>query len=145
MVRFTLSGRGTGMPGGNAPVQPQPPPGPDGGNGDEPGEDPPPPDPPEPPPPAPPEAQTKSQRIRIASYNIISGRQARLEMALRAMDKMNIDLGFLLEAKVTDGIYTRRFEDYSVVATNATSHRQGGVALFYRNSECYQVESIARH
>lgn len=49
--------------------------------------------------PAAPTAPTKGHRIRIASYTIISGRQTRLDTALQAMDGMNIDLGFLLEAK----------------------------------------------
>ena len=98
---------GTGGTGGNhAPEPPpSPPPGDDGhGDDEDPGEDPPPPEPPpEPPPPGDPEAQTKGHRIKIASFNIISGRQTRLEMALRAMHMMNIDLGFLQETKLTDG------------------------------------------
>ena len=114
---------GAGLPGGNlASEPPPPPPAQDGnGNGDDeaPEEDPPPPDPPPEPPPAAPMVQAKGPWIKIALFNIISGRQARLEMALHAMDMMNIDLGFFLEAKLTDGIHTRRCNDYNVVATNA--------------------------
>ena len=43
--------------------------------------------------------------IKIATYNIVSGRGSRLKMALREMERMNIDLGFFTEAKLTAGIY----------------------------------------
>ena len=70
--------------------------------------------------------------MKVISWNIISGRRARLEMALRAMMEMNVDLGFLFEAKLTDNVYTRNAYGYSVVATEAVSHVQGSFALFYR-------------
>jgi hypothetical protein len=45
-------------------------------------------------------------------------------MALRAMKHLNVDLGFLTEATLTDGIHTRWSSDYSVAATNARAHYQ---------------------
>ena len=79
-------------------------------------------------------SQTKGvDRINIATYNIRSGRNGRLETALRAMEQMKVDLGILTEAKLTDGIYTRCSHGYNVVATKAWVHWQGGVALFYKN------------
>ena len=122
---------------------------------------PPPPDPP-PPPPRPsmdvadggsggpgsgPESippRTRS-RIRFATYNIISGRNSRLQMALRAMDNLNVDFGILTETKLTDGIYTRYSSGYNIDATSASSSAQGGVALFFRNSQYFQVESVVKH
>ena len=83
--------------------------------------------------------------ISIATWNIQSGRNSRLETALRALKKMNVDLAFLTEAKLTAGIYTRFSSDYHVVATTAVSHRQGGVALVYRDSPHWQVESVSMH
>ena len=47
-----------------------------------------------------------SGSIAIAIYNIHNGQNGGLESALRAMDGMDINLGVLLETKVTDGIYT---------------------------------------
>ena len=86
-----------------------------------------------------------SNRVRIASYNIRNGRRWRLESALRAMEQMDVGLGFLLEAKITDGAYTRFSSDYHVVATDAPSPHQGGIALFYKDSRRWHIESVRRH
>ena len=75
--------------------------------------------------------------IAVATYNIRSSRNGGLESALRAMDGIGTDLGFLMETKVTDGIYTRESSGYSVVALNAPSAHQGGIALFWQpNKSC---------
>ena len=89
--------------------------------------------------------EDKTTPIRIATWNIQSGRNGRLEQALRAMGQMNIDLGFLTEAKLTDGIHTRYSFGYRVVATEARSGSQGGVALFYRDSRLWSIESEVKH
>jgi hypothetical protein len=47
----------------------------------------------------------KENRINLATYNIRSGRGGNSEIVLRAMELMNVDLGILTEAKLTDGIY----------------------------------------
>ena len=86
-----------------------------------------------------------STKITVVTYNIQSGRNGRLESALRAMDQMNVDLGLFTEAKLTDGIYTRYASAYNVIATEATSPHQGGVALFYRNSEHWHIESVRKY
>lgn len=92
-------------------------------------------------------ASTEAERtlICIATFNIRSGRAGRLELALRSMEQMNVDLGILTEAKLTDGIYTRFSSGYHVCATTARSHSQGGIALFYRDSPYWQVESVKRY
>jgi hypothetical protein len=56
------------------------------------------------------------------------------------MDQMGVDIGFLLETKLTGGIYTRYSSGYSVLASSATSVRQGGIALFWRGNNSYEVE-----
>jgi exonuclease III len=65
-------------------------------------------------------------------------------MALRAMNQMNVDIGILKEAKLTDGIHTQQSSGYHVYPTSARSHSQGGVALFFHDSAQWQVESIRR-
>ncbi len=49
-------------------------------------------------------------------------------------------IGFLLETKLTGGIYTRYSSGYSVLASPATSVRQGGIALFWRGNNSYEVK-----
>ena len=112
--------------------------------------------PPEPPPGMPPEPPMEEEEptppdpespvsVNIATFNITSGRNSRLPQALRALEMLQVDLCFLTEAKLTDGIYTRFSSGYHVTATSAESHRQGGIALAYRDSDYWQVESIQRH
>jgi len=91
------------------------------------------------------DTRPKQVPITFATYNIRNGRASRLEMALRAASQMQLDFGILTETKLTDGIYTRSSAGYSVVATDAPSKHQGGIALFYRESEYWQVESIVKH
>ncbi len=81
-----------------------------------------------------------SGSIAVATYNIRSGWNGGLESALRAMDGIGADLGILMETKVTDGIYTQKLSGYSVVASNASSAHQGGIALFWRPNKSYLVE-----
>ena len=66
-------------------------------------------------------------------------------MALRSMEQMNVDLGIFTETKLTGGIYPRHGCGYNVTATEATSPHSGGIALFYRDSDYWQVESIEKH
>ena len=68
-----------------------------------------------------------------------------METALWALGKVGVDLCFLTETKVTDGIYTRLSSDYHVLATNAMIHHQGEIALVYRDSPYWQVESSIFH
>lgn len=77
----------------------------------------------------------------MATYNIRNGRGGGLISALRAMERSNVDLAVLTETKLTDGIYTRESLGYRVMATNATSRHQGGVALVCRQATGWQVES----
>ena len=78
----------------------------------------------------------------VASWNIRSGRNAGLESALRAMASCGVDLGILQETKLTKNIYTRSSAGYTVVATEAVSASQGGVALFWRESDFFEVDCL---
>ena len=91
------------------------------------------------------ESEPSNKELVIGTWNILSGRNTRLETALRALSKVGVDICFLTETKLTDGIYTRFSSGYRVLATNAVSHHQGGIALVYRESPYFQVESSQRH
>jgi hypothetical protein len=56
------------------------------------------------------------------------------------MEGIGADLEILMETKVTDGIRTQNLSGYSVVALNAPSAHQGGIALFWRPNKSYVVK-----
>ncbi len=56
------------------------------------------------------------------------------------MDHLGVNIGFLVETKLTDGIYTRFLSGYEVVASTAPSSRQGGIALFWRSNNSYEIK-----
>jgi hypothetical protein len=56
------------------------------------------------------------------------------------MNQLGVDIGILLETKLTGGIYTRYSSGYSVLPLTATSVQQGGIALFWRGNNSYKVE-----
>jgi hypothetical protein len=59
------------------------------------------------------------------------------------MNQLGVDIGFLLETKLTGGIYTRYSSGYPVLALTATSVRQGGIAFFWRgNNSYYEVKEM---
>jgi len=69
-----------------------------------------------------------------------------LNMALRAMDQMNMDFGLFVETKLTHDKYTKDCCGYTVYATKAKSSFQGGVALFYRSeSKLWSIEGLCSH
>jgi hypothetical protein len=81
-----------------------------------------------------------SGSVALASFNIRSGRNGGLESALRVMDNLGIDLGFLVETKLTGGVYTRFLSGYNVLALEAPSAWQGGIALFWRGNNSYEIK-----
>ena len=78
--------------------------------------------------------------VSIATWNIRSGRNGGLEAACRSLASQSVDLAVLQETKLTGGIYTRRSSDYNIVASEASSDRQGGVALCWKESRLFEVE-----
>ena len=91
------------------------------------------------------ESEPANKELVIGTWNIQSGRSTRLETALWALSIVGVDICFLTETKLTASIYTQFSLGYQVLATNAMSHRQGGVALVYRESPYFQVESSKLH
>jgi hypothetical protein len=56
------------------------------------------------------------------------------------MEAMGVNLGILLETKLTGGIYTQNLSGYSVVTSDTPSTHQGGIALFWQANKTYEVE-----
>jgi hypothetical protein len=73
--------------------------------------------------------------------NIIDGRNNRLEMALKALSKLNIDLAILTETKLGD-IHTRQSSGYEVWCAPVINTHQGGVALVHKRSSRWHFEDI---
>ncbi len=93
----------------------------------------------------PPPQADGSGSIVVASWNIRNGRNGRLESALRAIEAMGVDIGILLETKVTGGVYTCFLSGYSIIASDAASAHQVGIALFWRSNKSYKVEDWCVH
>ena len=91
------------------------------------------------------ESEQTNKELVIGTWNIQSGRSTRLETALRALSILGVDLCFLVETKLTNSMYTQFSLGYRILATNAMSHHQGGVALVYRESSYCQVKSSVLH
>ncbi len=71
-----------------------------------------------------------SGSIALTSFNIRSGLNGGLEAALRAMDQLGVDIGFLMETKLMGGIYTRHSSGYDVLASTVCRQAQGGLPSF---------------
>ena len=85
------------------------------------------------------------ETIRFGTYNIRNGRNRGLESALRGTYQANMDLGIFQETKLAGDVYTRRSAGYRVVATDVPSRHHSGVAVFYRLSPHYAVDSVQRY
>ena len=70
--------------------------------------------------------------IQFGSYNIQNGWKDGLDLALRWMYQVNMDLGILQETNIADIIYIYGSSGYSVVTMNAPSRHCSGVAVFYQ-------------
>ena len=62
-----------------------------------------------------------------------------------AMEFLGVNISILKETKLTKGIYIRQYGNYSVIATDATSISEGGVALFWRDNDLFEVEEVEKH
>ena len=80
--------------------------------------------------------------LSMATWNIWSGRKNGLKSSLREMVSLGVDIGFLQKTKLTQGIYTRQFNEYIFFVTEATSIRQRGITLFWRENKLFEVEEM---
>ena len=62
----------------------------------------------------------------VTEHSDGGGRAGGLETALWALQKGNVDVGFLQETKLTQGIHTQNSVGYNVLATDADSWHRGG-------------------
>jgi hypothetical protein len=53
--------------------------------------------------------------MKICTYNIIHGGGSRMELAIKKMKNMNINLGVLTETKVSEGMYTKVTQVYTII------------------------------
>ena len=84
--------------------------------------------------------------LRMATYNMVWATGNNLNIILRVMARMRIELGILTETHLTHDKYTHICCGYNVVATKVENKHIGGVALFYRsNSKQWTVEGIRTH
>jgi hypothetical protein len=58
------------------------------------------------------------------------------------MKQMGVDCGILLETKLTERVYTRWSSSYNIQSTHVLSKWQGGISLFWRTSETYEIEEV---
>ena len=81
-----------------------------------------------------------TNRVSILTWNIRNGRNGGLESACRALGPLGVDIAVLQETKLTKGIYTKRSGGYTIVASDAPSAQQGGIALCWKESEFFELE-----
>jgi hypothetical protein len=58
---------------------------------------------------------------------------------------MGVDCIVLLETKLTKGVYTLWSSGYNVRSTHTPSKWQGGISLFWRTSETYEIDEVELH
>jgi len=58
------------------------------------------------------------------------------------MEQMGVDCDVLLETKLTKGVYMHWSSGYNVQSTHALSKGQGGIDLFWRTSETYEIKEV---
>jgi hypothetical protein len=66
------------------------------------------------------------ENIKICTYNIVNGLKGCLTFPLKTMKSMGISLGILTETKLVNDIYPTNAHGYTIIATSAKNHHQGG-------------------
>ena len=84
---------------------------------------------------------TNHRFIRLITYNIISAGGNNLNMVLWVMNQVGIDLGVLMETKLSHDKYTQNCKGYAIYSTKSDGFK-GGVAVFYCNSSQWTIEGI---
>jgi hypothetical protein len=79
--------------------------------------------------------------MQVACHFVWSIR-IRKTSALRAMKQTGVDCGVLLETKLSKGVYMRWSSRYNVQSTHMPSKWQGGISLFWRTSETYEIKKV---
>ena len=84
---------------------------------------------------------TNRRFVRLITHNVISAGGNDLNMVLRAMNHMHVDIGVLAETKLSHDKHTRNCEGHTVFSTKSDGFK-GGIALFCRNSSQWTIEGI---
>ena len=79
----------------------------------------------------------------MASLNIRTGRVGVLDTTLQAFHQGNVDVGFIQEKKLTQGIHTRHGAGYNVLVMEVEIRHKGGVSVVLRAAKGWQVENTA--
>jgi hypothetical protein len=83
-----------------------------------------------------------SRAFTLAAWNIRCGRNSGLSSVAKGLAQMSVGLAVLIETKVTDDCHPCLASGYKILASKATSHNQGGIALLWKeNHGGYEVES----
>jgi hypothetical protein len=55
---------------------------------------------------------------------------------------MKLDIAILTEAKLTNNIHAKYYQGYRIIATDADSPHKGGIAVIWRGSDNFTIESL---
>ena len=70
--------------------------------------------------------------VRFSTHNIQNISNGGLDLALRGMYQLNVDLGLLQGAKINVVVYVRDSADFCIIVSDGRSRHRGGMALFYK-------------
>ncbi len=80
----------------------------------------------------------------IATWNIRCGRNLELASVAKGLVQMRVGVAVLREMKITDDRYPKYALGYKIISSKATSHKQGGIALVWKDGhDSFDVE-VAR-
>jgi hypothetical protein len=73
-----------------------------------------------------------SGKFSIATWNIRCGQNLGLASAAKGLAQMGIGAAILMEMKITDDWYPKLTSRYKVILSKATTNKQGGIALVWK-------------
>ena len=90
-------------------------------------------------------AYKKEEVFSFRTYNILNSRNVIIELELRGMTHANVDLVILRETKIIDRVYSQESVGFCFVTSDTPSLHFGVMAIFYKDSLCFAVESHQHH
>jgi hypothetical protein len=84
-----------------------------------------------------------SGTFSIATWNIRSAWRTGLAAAAKGLRQMGVGCAVITKTKLTDARYPKHIEGYHVIALEATSPQQGGIALLWTaGHQDFEVEAV---
>ncbi len=78
----------------------------------------------------------------IAAWNIRCGWNLGLASAAKRLAQVGVGVAVLAEMKITDDPYPKHASGYKIISLKATSHKQGGIALVWKDGhDSFKVEA----